>query len=363
MTNKSLHPFHLLICLSMLFSNSSLAQITDWQVDPTNTTQYQVPRGWKVNVSQEQGVYVWQAMEDPTNPLGADISVLTMQDFPNSSPTFFINQLESTIQGFQILETKQVSSDEYHYQASGKMEGAQISCNLIFLRDRNSQFLYLASFSAKQQHYQRLGGPTILYRALQRINPFATDAAPPVAPAPAPSGNTDVWNMQSLEAQNYLRTQGLAPQKNALLGEWLQAFSYQTGTAAQDIVSGQISFGERGYGHLLTFKADDTYQQTYKYNSVSQGCKYQADFFEKGRFSIQGQQVVLYPSRYEGTYNICNKVSPETNTNPPTRYFDLYLDQEGKRLLVIGPALEYSISSETDANGNNYIQEGFNKTQ
>ena len=167
--------------------------------------------------------------------------------------------------------------------------------------------------------------------------------------------------MQSLEVQNHLKAQAIVPQKQALLGKWLQSFSYQTGSVAQDVVSGQLFFGERGYGHLFTFKANDTYSLTYKYNSVSQGCKYQADFSEEGRFTLEGNKLVLYPKAYEGTYNLCNKISPEKNTAPARRYFELYIDKEGKRLLMIGSPLEYSASTETAANGDSYIQEGFNK--
>ncbi len=361
MSNKRLYTSYLTTGLYILLSYTSSAQITDWQVDPTYTTQYQVPKDWKVNVSQEQGVYLWQAKENPDNSLAADITVLSMPDFPNSSPTFFINQLENTIQEFKLLETKKISEDEYHYKAAGLMEGAKVSSNLVFLRDRNTQFLFLASFSAQENNYSRLGGTSVLYQALQRTDPFAVSTKPDLVDASTTGTKPEIWNMQSLEVQNHLITRGLVPQKKDLLGKWIQSFSYQTGTATQNLTSGEITYGERGYGHLFTFMNDDTYTLTYKYNSVSQGCPYQADIFEKGRFKLEGQNLILYADQYEGSYNLCNKISPEKNTTPPIRYFNVYVDSDMKRLLITGQTLEYSIGFETDANGNNYIQEGFNK--
>ena len=363
MTTPNSYLVYCLVGISILMTKQAVAQITNWQTDPSNTTQYQVPMGWKVDAGQEQGVYLWQARENPSNPLGAEISVLSMADFPNSSPTFFLDQLKNTIQGFSILETKQLSANESHYRASGQMNGVKVGCNLIFLRDQNTQFLFLASFSAEENHYEQLGGTAVLYQSLYMNDPFTAATAPSMATTPDIGLNKEVWNMQSLEIQNHLKNQGIIPKKEALLGEWLQSFSYQTGTAAQDVVSGQIAFGERGYGHLFTFKSDNTYSLTYKYNSVNQGCQYQADFFEKGRFKIEGRQLILYPSQYDGSYNLCGKVSQERKVSPATRSFELYMDQEAKRLLIIGQAFEYSTSTQTDANGNEYIQEGFNKTQ
>jgi hypothetical protein len=353
-----------LVCLSVLIPTPSFAQITNWQQDPTNNTQYQVPSGWKVNAGQEQGVYLWQAMEDPGNALGADISVMSMQDFPNSSPDLFLQQLKNAVEGFAILETKQISQDEYHYRATGIIEGRKVNSNLIFLRDRNSQFIYLASFSAEEQRYAQLGGPAVLYQSLQRLNPFAA-AATAAAPSPVSSVGThsNDWNMQSTETQRYLMAQGITPSKKALVGEWLQSFSYQTGTATQNVVSGQISYGERGYGHFFNFKADGTYTLTYKYNSVSQGCPYKADFSEQGRYDVQGRNLLLRASWYEGSYNVCGQISPEKNTNPPIRSFEVYVDQETLRLVIVGQPLEYSASVETANNGDNYIQEGFNKVK
>ncbi|MEM6397885.1 MAG: lipocalin family protein [Bacteroidota bacterium] len=358
-----LHHIYLSVYLFVLSTNVSFAQITNWQVDPTNTTQYQVPYGWEVNVGQDQGVYLWQALEDPANPLGADITVLTMSDFAGSSPAFFIDRLSSTIQSFQLVETKQISADEYHYRAKGQMEGQKVSSNLIFLRDRNAQLIYIASFSALERDYAALGGTAVLYQSLQRLNPFSNGTEPAGVDTYDVGTGSDAWNMQSVEIQNALKAQGMTPEKQMLIGKWMQAFSYQTGTASQDIFSGQIAYGERGYGHLLTFKADNTYTLTYKYNSVSQGCKYQADFFESGRYKMEGRQLVLYPNGYEGSYNVCDKINPERKTSLPTRYFEVYIDQEGKRLVIVGQAMEYSISYETDVNGQNHIQEGFNKTR
>lgn len=340
----------------------SFAQINAWQTDPSNTTQYQVPQGWTVDVNQEQGVYMWQAKESENDPTAADITVVAMADFPNSNPEIFIEQLKATIQDFEISETKQISQDESHYKAKGKVEGQKIQSNFIFLRDRNTQMLYIASFSAKENSYMSLGGTSVLYTALQRVDPFSSENNADVINPNGDNLDTDVWNMQSVDVQNYLISQAVTPQKQMLLGEWLQAFSYQTGESYQNIVSGEITFGDRGYGHLFTFNADDTYTLTYKYQSTSQGCIYSADIYEEGRFAIEQNQLVLYPNHYQGSYNICGNVSPESNTSVPTRYFELYLDQSGQHLLIKGQALEYSIGFETDMNGVNYIQEGFNKT-
>ncbi|MEL6669598.1 MAG: hypothetical protein AAFP08_11560 [Bacteroidota bacterium] len=323
-------------------------------------TQYQVPYGWEVNVGQDQGVYLWQALEDPANSLGADITVLTMSDFPGSSPAFFLDQLRSTIQGFQLLETKQISGDEYHYKATGQVEGAKMNSNFIFLRDRSTQLIYIASFSAKENDYATFGGTAVLYQSLQRVNPFSSQSGSTIANS---GTSTDFRNMQSVENQNRLQAQGTTPEKRMLIGEWVQAFSYQTGTVSQNVYSGQFAYGERGYGHLFTFNADNTYSLTYKYNSISQGCAYQADFVEAGSYEIASGQLVLYPNGYQGNYNVCNERSQERNANPPTRFFQLNMDSSGSQLVITGQPLEYSISYETNASGQNYIQEGFNKTR
>ncbi|MEM6378268.1 MAG: hypothetical protein AAF705_08650 [Bacteroidota bacterium] len=364
MANRLFNPFFFILLFCILPVDSALAQITEWQSDPSNITQYQVPKGWKVNTGQQQGVYTWKAKENPNDPLGGDITVLSMADFPNSSPALFIAQLENTIQGFQLLETKEISSDEYHYRASGNLESTKVLSNIIFLRDRNTQYLYLASFSVEEKRYSNLGGTSTLYKALQRVDPFSTDNASEPSTTPNKETNTgDLWNMQSYEVQNRVKAQAIMPEKQALVGEWMQAFSFQTGGAYQDVVSGQLSFNERGYGHLFSFNADGTYSLTYKYNSFNNGCTYQSDFFEKGRYSIEGRKLILSPSNFEGTYNICNKKTPENNTNPPKRTFDFYLDPSGKYAVIVGQPFEYSVSSKTYSNGKAYIEEGFNKTK
>ncbi|MGD1840419.1 MAG: hypothetical protein ACFB0B_05900 [Thermonemataceae bacterium] len=227
------------------------AQIEEWQVDPSGKTQYQVPKGWQVDVQEQSGVYMWQAKEELGNDLSPDITIMAMANFPESRPELFIEELKKTIQGFTITKSVKVSENESHYKAKGQLNSQALLTNFMFLRDVKNNVIYLASFSAPQSTYGQMGGANILYTALKRVNPFQSTTPTNTSTI---SSSASTMNMQSLEVQGAIMLSAIDVTKQMLTGAWLQAFSYQTENAYQGISTGSIQFGERGYGHLITFK-------------------------------------------------------------------------------------------------------------
>lgn len=82
---------------------------------------------------------------------------------------------------------------------------------------------------------------------------------------------------------------------------------------------------------------------------------------ERGTYHLKDNTLTLKNARYSGSFNVCGRLNREFNTKGEERSYQLGLNASGDILVIRGSALEYSISTEVNANGLSYIQEGFKK--
>ncbi|MEO1712104.1 MAG: hypothetical protein AAFU60_02100, partial [Bacteroidota bacterium] len=123
---------------------------------------------------------------------------------------------------------------------------------------------------------------------------------------------------------------------------------------------GQLSQGSTGYGHILRLTNSGAYELSYAYHN---GPNNQVEVTETGSFSVQGTSLTLTPTRYTANYLIYGQEQTENKSSPPNRVFQMGMHTSGKYLVLSGAAMEYSITAEPDAYGNNVILEGFYRTQ
>lgn len=347
------------LCIPIL----SLAQ-PELITDPTGKTQYKIPLGWEVQTQQENNVYVWTAAENPGLAESPSLMVIAMPDFEGSRPTLGLDILKSDVRYLQVLEQKVLSQDEGHFKVGGTVKNIPARLAVSFIRDPENARIFIAVFAGPTAKYQELGAENLLYQALQRANPFleAQQVVSDNKDKHQYSGSEPV-NMQDENVQNQIIQASIPIEKNLLEGKWLQVMAYQGGDAYQSVTDGTLRIGERGYGHILEFLPNDRYRLTYAYKSFYQGCDNQAQIVEVGAFSLRGRYLVLQPERYEGQFVTCGQTTPQTVENPPTREFFLSLGVSKQHLVVQGAPLEYTIATETDAQGRPFFKEGFTRTE
>ena len=348
---------HVSICLllgGLLLPVTCLAQLK-LVADPSGATQYRVPVGWKVNTSTENGLYVWNAVEDPDRPDSPGLVVLALPAQPGVDEQFALSAIAAEIPQFAVNDQRVVSADDQHFLATGMIEGQKAEVAVVYRRDPSQGLVFVGCLAAPAKRYASLGKEQLLYDALGLPNPFATGGG-----GPALSGNL---NMQDPAVKSAILAGSSAPAPQALVGRWVQAVGMSTGDAYQNLSSGAVRQGFSGHGHLLELQADGQYRLTYSYQGFLQGCDNEASIVEQGRYSLSDRQLSLHPSGYKGHFKVCGALTPQQVKNPPTRTFQIGMDAAGKYLVIQGTPFEYSISTELATDGSSYIPEGFEKVR
>ena len=343
----------------LCFSVQAFAQIK-LVPDPTGNTQYRSPEGWKVSTNQQNRVYAWQTSEDPNEATSPSIMVLAMQDFAGSGPQSTLELLQNEVQQLEVTQTQTVSGNEVHYLAKGNINGTPAKLTVLFLRDATNNMLFHSFLAAPANRYQSIGGTQLFYDVLNRNNPFSQSNTTAVNSSTSNKANAVYTNaqlnMQDQQAMYQVLNSGIRYTPQDLLGKWLQVFSYSTNNAYQNTYTGEIRYGERGYGHLLELLSDGSYRLTYSYNNFFQGCSNAASIVEQGKYRISYPELILLPNNYAGKFNVCGQITPQNENNVPQRTFTLALDASKQNMVLKGKAFEYSISTE-----NGYLTEGFNR--
>lgn len=311
------------------------AQVPGLVTDPSGHTQYRCPAGWTAQVQQQQQLFLWTAEARPGDPESPGLLVAAMPA-TSVAPTpallqDFLQQLVGTV---EVLRTEQAGADQLQWFRAS-IEGQQAKVAGYYTYDPSSGYVFCSYFSALPADFGRLGGMRLLCASLSR------DCA-------AYAEKTGDTLAQDSPAA-------------ALTGNWMQVVSYQTGEVYEEPVSGKISYGSYGYGHLLELRQNGSYRLTYSYDNFTQGCENKAAFTEEGRFEQQGQWLELQPTAYDGAYVVCGQRTAKQKQQPPVRRFQLQLSADGQTLRLHGQPFEYTISLEYDAANQPYFEETFQK--
>lgn len=322
------------------------AQSLEWIVDYTGKTSYYAPQGWTISTQMEGDVAVWQAQESPGQKNSPGLLILAMNDPGLELEQITTSILQEVAQSLRI-QNRIEQPNAVHLMLDASIEG--IPASLATATLRNQGWVYLAMFAAPPGRFETLGGADVLYHSIQQANPYTlSDAKTRTHSGPL--------NMQDVQLQAQLLNQSSSLSEADLSGSWLQSFSMITG-AEYLTNENTVRAEERGYAHLLEFKADRTYRITYHYQSYSAGCPYEAEVVETGAYTVDKNRLVLSNRSYQAHYNICGKSSEENGQHLASRTF--MIGGNDHALVLRGEPFEYSISTETDSNGTAYIQEGF----
>ncbi len=351
----------LLLIITIYSISPVLAQ--KYVADYTGTTQNLVPEGWLIEANQNGEVYTWIAKESD-QPVAPSIIMLIFRDMEGIPWDLLQAVLEGTVSEIKVEDQREVNENEAHYLLEGVIGNLQAKIAALVVRDPG-QYLFINFFAAVPDQYRKWGEEQLLYDCLQQNNVFKerkasysnTESSAELSEyAYLPDGS---FNMQSPELQRHI----LANSKNIsyenMIGQWMQVMSYNTGFDYQNVVSGQVHFGSRGYAHIFTFKEDGTYSLSYTYKNSSSICgENTAQMTENGKYKIDHNQLILFERLYSGEYFVCYQKSTENNKKGTDLYFKVAMHSDGNHIVITGQPFEYSISTDFDEQGKSIVNIG-----
>jgi hypothetical protein len=350
----------LLLCQTVACSGQEMVK------DPSGMTQLMVPKGWKVETKQEGNSYLWLASQS-TDENSPGLMQLILPDAAYTPKELVLSVFSEQVQGLKILQELNSHSDEGHYLLEGTINNTFAKLAIHVVRDPG-KYLFLTTFSAPSTEFDKWGGPEFLYKVLQSYNPYNSPSAEVASPSNqdyTPTGTplTGSLNMQDVQIKRQMLQVSAPFTAGDLTGKWMQVFEYATGNDAKQIESGEISLGSRGQGHMLSLMLSGKYELSYLYNLVSGVCRNRSEITETGKWSVTGNQLILTPDRYRGKIMVCGKETPENKSKLPTRHFKIGTDATHDHLTIFGKPFEYSVNTDWDENGVEYILEGFTRIE
>ncbi|MEL7119959.1 MAG: hypothetical protein AAFO07_10970 [Bacteroidota bacterium] len=358
------------VCLITLPFLSN-AQPIELQKDYTGSTQYLSPKGWTISTDQQNGVYTWLTTKDANDENAPAIMVLAAGNAAGAPKDYLMQLLNPYFQNLKETGSKLLSNDEGHMLFDGESSGNQAKIAAVFVRDANSGMMFLSCFAASPNAYRSLGGEELLYRCLNRPNPYGQSAnsssnakvsktSSGIVTDPVAEQFGNGMNMQSQEVQRQILNNSATFSVKDLHGEWTQVMSAMTGNVYEEVGSGKLTYGSSGYAHLLKLFSNGKYELIYSYRSGPQNV---ADFVEKGTYTLGGNILKLVASNYSGNFLVYGKSQAQNVNKPGIRQFQVGMHNSGKYAVLLGKPFEYTISTDTDPNGNPVFQEGFYRTQ
>jgi len=334
--------------------------------DPTGLSQNMVPKGWIVETQQDDGTYLWMARKsaEDTSP---GLMQLILPDAAYSPKALTMAILGESVEGITFISEQEINNNVGHFLLEGYIHNIQARIAVCVIRDPG-KYLFFSTFSAMPAEFEQLGGAGLLYQAIQSPDPYentiaSTSSAETATVQPPGYTPSSTLNMQDPQVKRHMIQSSAPFTSKDIIGSWMQVFGYATGNDAQHVVSGQITLGARGQGHMLHLRANGTYELSYLYNLVSGVCRNRSEISETGKWSVSGKQLTLRPDRYSGKVTVCGKDHSENKRNPPARQFTIGTDQSHHHLTIFGKPFEYSINTDWDENGVVYILEGFTRVE
>ena len=363
------------VCL-ISFQGIANGQPVELQTDYTGSTQYLAPKGWTISTDQQNGVYTWLTTKDANDENAPAIMVLAAGNAAGAPKDYLLQLLSPYFQNLKETKSQLLSNDEGHMLFDGQSSGRQAKIAAVFVRDANSGMMFLSCFAASPDEYRQLGSEDLLYRCLNRPNPYgqsassssnakvskasSSKAASGIVTDPVAEQFGNGMNMQSQEVQRQILNNSAIFSLKDLHGEWTQVMSAMTGNVYEDVGSGKLTYGSSGYAHLLKLFPNGKYELIYSYRSGPQNA---ADFVEKGTYSLKGKTLKLVASNYSGNFLVYGKSQDQNVNQPGIRQFQVGMHASGKYAVLLGKPFEYTISTDTDQNGNPVFQEGFYRTK
>jgi hypothetical protein len=353
-------------CL-LINSCAGQSQVPVLVSDYTGATQNLIPQGWQVNASQSDGSYYWMVSRD-TKAGSPAIMQIIMPDTDINLLDFMLAILSETVTAISIEKQIDGVANELHCLISGKINGLEAIMVAAIVRDPN-RYLFFNLFAAIPQEFYVLGAESLLYQCIKSNNPFQniepnvhvnsqTNHSAFDINDPFYYGPDGKLNMQAPVLQDYILQSSAVFTEADLKGEWMQVMGGVTGNVYQDMSSGAVFSGGRGYAHLLKFDGRGNYTLSYMYQSTSSGGYNKVEMNENGRYTLIGNELVLKRVRYWGDYFVYGKKTKEDVKNPPERRFRIGMLKDKAHMVIHGPEFEYTVSSHWD-DGN--IKLGFSK--
>lgn len=357
----SLLSVYLALFLARLPSPAA-AQIPRLSRDPSGLTDYRVPDGWKVSGGEQGGNYVWHAAADSGKPGSPAVLVIALPaEAANVDAKTLLNGIiQSVVPEPEILQSISTPNGDSHFRLRGRIGEFEARLTAFVAPVPEMKRVFVAIFAAPADRHQALGGDALLYAMVNRESPYEAPSSPPAAPPTVPVAGGDL-NLQDTKLKNRILRDGAPVQPADLVGVWLQAVALGDGRLYMD-EEGSVISGRHGFGHLLELRRDGSYRLTYRYDSVSTGGVNQAQVVETGRYQLrEGRQLHLERAIYDAEYVVMGRPSRERKTAPPPKAFLLGMTEDKQALVLYGFPFEYSISTETNAQGESYILEGFRR--
>jgi hypothetical protein len=328
------------------------AQQPNMVKDPIGKTQYLVPENWKVEAHQEGNQYYWVAKESDL-PGAPTLLAIIIPDERGELNKQLMAIVQETVMDLQVQQAQIPNANEYHILFTGTINEIPAHGTAFIVKDPG-KFLFVNIIAGRPSRYDKIRGDFILYDAMQRPNPFDYAALfnKRVYLYDFEDDKIgDDYNMQSIALQKYIIEKSKPITPAQLQGRWMQVMGYSTGTAYQHIISGNIQYGERGYGHILDLKPNGTYILSYLYNMAVGNCSNTAQFTETGMYQLTNNKLILSNRRFKGNYSICGGRKEEENNSVPTLQFDIGIFQDEKHIAIFGRPFDYSVSTDFDETG------------
>lgn len=335
----------LIMFLQTLFTN---AQTPELVRDYTGKTNYFAPKGWIIEAQQNGNNFVWIASEknDLQSPF---IASVILPDNNGQLNNLLTSNLAETFTEPQTHSSTTTTSQDFHALISGKRAGSLNQIAAFIVRDPG-KYLFINFFAASPTEFEKLGKVGLLYKCMQQQNPYDYSSMANNSFYNVYDPQSDMingqYNMQSFQLQDYILQSSKPITQQDLVGQWMQAVSYNTGNDYQSLTSGNIKYGENGHAHLLDLNTDGTYKLTYYYKNVVYGTENTCKMVEQGTYILKNNQLRLNRTRYKGEFLVYGKRTEEDKTNLPGRTFAIGLLSDNKHLALKGPEFEYSISSD-----------------
>ncbi len=345
-----------LLTVLMMSAATLSAQQPVLERDPSGQSGYLVPSGWTVQFEQTPTAAVLRMDERPGVADSPTLMVLSQPATMGTAETM-LAYLSGLVTNAQVLDHIPATAGEGYVLLEGTIDGIPAKMAAMSLYDPSQNLIFGALLAAPTSRFEALDGTNLLYAVLERPGP-AQYQAPVNDWTGYGSGTFDI-NSYDTQLQLLNERTPVAPER--LIGQWTQGISVPMGSNYEDLITGEVSYGQLGHGFFLELREDGSYDLIYNYSHTYMGCKNSVKAYEHGRFAFDGATLTLQPAAYEGTLNTCG--SPPTPTQrhrPPTRTYEVGMEASGQYMVIRGTPPRYVVG-KLGEEPNRYIREGFTR--
>ena len=356
---------YLLVVIILLSITLNSCQGQEMSRDYTGATNNLVPKGWTISSNQDKGNYYWIAQANKSDSAPRLIQII-VTDQEMTPKLFQEKMLAESIDQIQIIQENYISPNEAHFILVGKSGQKSLKMATMVVRDPGKHY-FLTLFAATPSDYDYWNGHELLYKSLQRNDPYSASndysASKTTTDLPTTPELMEAINMQDISIKTEMIQSSAPIKKEQLIGKWIQVFGYPTHAVAQYTATGELLFGSRGQAHLIEFTSNGQYTLSYLYDSVSGVCKNRSEVADKGSYTISGNQLILQSKGYTAKLVVCGSPSNDTKKQVKAKVFTIGMHAHHNHFSIYGSPFDFSVSTSYDKDGQEYILEGFTRVQ